>query len=210
MKAKTKRRLIHVITKKKLVKRKTSKAVLRSFLVGLATVSFGSLAFAISLNKPTVNVNVNSSGAGGVSIEAPSLAPAPTPQSANGGPAQSGRASWYAFGLPAPDALTCASRTFPRGTYLQVKDLYNSRTMICRVNDYGPEAWTGRILDLSRGSFSQIDSLGRGTIPIELRVASGPTGFNLPVEQDIFNAVVGYNLCHNSHDPHFCDAHRQD
>jgi hypothetical protein len=208
MKAKTKRRLIHVLTKKKLAKRKTSKAVLRSFLVGLATISMGSLAYAIALNKPTVSVAVHSSGAGGIQIAAP--AAPPTPQSAAGGPAQAGRASWYAFGLPAPDALTCASRTFPRGTYLQVKDLRNSRTMICLVNDYGPEAWTGRILDLSRGSYSQLEGLGSGTMPIEIRVASGPSGFNLQLEHDIFAAVVGYNLCHNQHTAQYCDQHRQD
>ena len=208
MKAKTKRKLIHILTKKKLVKKKHSKFILRNFLVGLATISMGSLAYAIALNKPTVTVPVHSSGAAGIEIQAP--AAPPTPHAAPGGPAQSGRASWYAFGLPAPDALTCASRTFPRGTYLLVKDLYNDRTMVCRVNDYGPEAWTGRILDLSRGSFSQVDNLGRGTIPIEIRVASGPSGFNLPIEANVFSAVVGYNLCHNNHDAQYCDAHRQD
>jgi rare lipoprotein A len=208
MKAKTKRRIKHVLTKKKLVKRKTSKHVLRTFLIGLATISTGSLAYAITMNKPTIDLAVHSSGPGGVRIEAP--AAAATPRSASGGPATSGRASWYALGLPQPDALTCASRTFPRGSYLQVKNLYNGRTMVCRVNDYGPEAWTGRILDLSRGSFSQLDNLGRGTIPIELRVASGPSGFNLKIEGDVFAAVVGYNLCNNSHTPEYCDQHRQD
>jgi Lytic transglycolase len=208
MKAKTKRRLIHLVHKKKLVKRKTSKKVLRTFLIGLATISMGSLSYAITLNRPNISVSVNDKG-GGTLIAAPSLAPQPTPQSASGAPAQVGRASWYAWGLPQPDALTCASRTFPRGTYLQVKDLDNGATMVCLVNDYGPEAWTGRVLDLSRGSFEQIDSLGKGTIPVQLRVAAGPTGFNLPIEKDIFTAVVGYDLCQNSHSPQFCEANRQ-
>jgi len=207
MKAKTKRRLIHILTKKKLVKKKHSKLILRNFLVGLATISMGSLAYAIALNKPTVGVAVHSSGAAGMELQA---SPAPTPRSASGGVAQAGRASWYAFGLPAPDALTCASRTFPRGTFLQVKDLNNGRTMVCLVNDYGPAAWTGRVIDLSRGSFTQVDNLGRGTIPVEIRVASGPSGFNLPIESDVFSAVVGYNLCQNSHTAQYCDAHRQD
>jgi len=210
MKAKTKRRIVHVLTKKKLVKRKTSKHVLRSFLIIVATVSMGSLAYGITLSKPVINVAVHKSGPGGLEIKAPvSLAAAPTPQSASGPAAMTGRGSWYALGLPQPDALTCASRTFPRGTYLLVKNLYNSKTMICRVNDYGPEAWTGRIIDLSRGSFSQVDSLGRGTIPVELRVASGPTGYLLPTTTDI-NALVGYNLCHADHSPGYCEQHRQD
>ena len=169
MKAKTKRKILHILTKKPLVKRKHSKLIVRNFLIGLATISFGSLAYAITLNKPEVNVAVHSGGAGGITIQAPATpTPAAAPAGSNtaaGPPAMTGRGSWYALGLPEPDALTCASRTFPRGTYLQVTDLYNGHTMVCRVNDYGPEAWTGRIIDLSRGSFTQIDSLGRGYDP---------------------------------------------
>jgi hypothetical protein len=215
MKAKTKRRVIHVLTKKKLVKRKTSKHVLRTFLVLLATISTGSLAYAITLNKPVIGVAVHTSGPGGVEIKAPAT---PRPQlavhGANGpvatGPAaNTGRGSWYALGLPQPDSLTCASRTYPRGSYLHVTNLYNGRTVICRVNDYGPEAWTGRIIDLSRGSFSQVDSLDRGTIPVELRVVGGPTGYLTPTEGDIV-ATVGYSLCSQQHDAQYCDAHRQD
>lgn len=207
MKAKTKRRVIHLLTKKKLVKKRTSRHVLRTFLIGLATLSFGSLAYGIALNKPVISVAVHSSGAGGIQIQAPVLAATPTP-GLTGGPAQSGRGSWYALGLPEPDTLTCASRTFPRGTYLQVKDLRNGNTMICQVNDYGPEAWTGRVIDLSRGSFEQVDSLGTGTISVEIRVASGPSGYH-PGSSD-FASVVGYNLCHNTHTAQYCELHRQD
>src|ERR1700752_2009647 len=109
MKAKTKRRLIHLVHKKKLVKRHTSKKVLRTFLIGLATISMGSLSYAITLNRPNISVSVNDNG-GGTLIAAPSLAPQPTPQSASGPPAEVGRGSWYAWGLPDPDAITCASR----------------------------------------------------------------------------------------------------
>jgi hypothetical protein len=210
MKAKTKRRVIHVLTKKKLVKKKTSRGVLRTFLIGLATISMGSLAYGITLGKPVVSVAVHSSGPAGIEVKAPVLAANPTPEPAGGPPAQSGRGSWYALGLPQPDAFTCASRTFPRGTYLLVKNLRNSRTVVCRVNDYGPAAWTGRVVDLSRGSFNQVDSLGTGTIPVELRVASGPTGHNLQLENDIAAAVIGYNLCHNNHSDQYCEQHRQD
>jgi rare lipoprotein A (peptidoglycan hydrolase) len=210
MKAKTKKRVIHVLTKKKLVKRKTSKHVLRTFLILVASISMGSLAYGITLNKPLVGVAIHKSGPGGVQITAPiTIAAAPAPQPASGPAATTGRGSWYALGLPEPDALTCASRTFPRGTYLLVKDLYNGHTMVCRVNDYGPETWTGRIIDLSRGSFNQIDNLGRGTIPVELRVASGPVGSLNPTEGDIA-AVVGYSVCTTAHSAQYCEIHRQD
>jgi hypothetical protein len=209
MKAKTKRRVVHVLTKKTLIKRKTSRHILRSFLVVLATISTGSLAYAITLNKPVVGIAVHTSGAGGLHISAPVILNAtPAPQSPDGPPAMTGKGSWYALGLPAPDTLTCASRTFPRGTYLLVKDLYNNHTVVCHVNDYGPEIWTGRIIDLSRGSFRAVDDLGRGTIPVELRVVSGSTGLR-PTE-DAIASVVGYAVCAKAHAATYCDAHRQD
>lgn len=208
MRAKTKKRIKHLLTKKKLVKKKTSRAFLRSFLVGMATISVGSMAYAITLNKPTVNVNVRSSGPQGVTLSAPGTPPPPPGVTALA--AARGRGSWYALGLPYPDALTCASRTFPRGTYLQVTDLNNGNKVICLVNDYGPAAWTGRVIDLSRGSFRQVDSLGTGTIPVEIRVASGPgAAADVPQAED-FTALVGYNLCVTTHDGHYCDSHRQD
>lgn len=206
MKAKTKKRLIHLVTKKRLVGRKTSKRVLRSFLVGLATISVGSLAYAITLNKPEVSVAVNSQGTA-IKLNAP----APAPAQSAGGPIQSGISSWYAFGLPEPDALTCASRTFPRGTYLRVLDVGNGRSMTCLVNDYGPAIWTGRVIDLSRGSFEQLAPLGSGTIHVQISVAT-PTSSeeNLPIFKQVYDATVGYNLCSNLHDATYCDSHRQD
>ncbi len=88
-------------------------------------------------------------------------------------PAQIGAASWYALGLAAPDALTCASTHFPRGTYLRVHDLRNGREVVCLVNDYGPAPGTHRVIDLSRGSYSALEGLGSGTMPVEIWVASG-------------------------------------
>ena len=212
MRAKTKKRIKHLLTKKKLVKKKTSRAFLRSFLVGLATISVGSMAYAITLNKPTVSVNVHSTAPGGVTLQG-TPAPAPPPvtvSSSRSLAAQHGRGSWYALGLPAPDSLTCASRTFPRGTYLKVTDLDNGNVVVCLVNDYGPAAWTGRVIDLSRGSFRQVDNLGKGTIPVDIHLASGPSGLNDNYDQNDFTALIGYNLCVTTHDGHYCDAHRQD
>ncbi len=68
--------------------------------------------------------------------------------------------SWYARGLPAPDQLTAASRDYPRGTLLLV--IHEAQWVLVRVNDYGPEAWTGRDLDLSRGAARKINLLSKG------------------------------------------------
>ena len=207
MKAKTKRRITHLLTKKKLVKRKTSRHVLRTFIITLATISTGSLAYAITITKPTVSVAVHGTSIEGRLIAAPTRTPGPTKPP--GSPDQSGKASWYALGLPEPDAITCASRTFPRGSYLQVKNLRNGRIVVCRVNDYGPEAWTGRVIDLSRGSFVQIDSLSAGTAPVEIRVVPPPTGITIPIANDIAQ-IIGYNLCRSQHPSRYCELHKQD
>ncbi len=206
MKAKTKRRLkkhLNRFTKRKLVSKSTSRKFFRSAGILLATLSMGSLAYAITLNKPVITVAVTGTNPNGRILTAP---PTPTPSRPV---SQVGRASWYALGLAAPDAITCASRTFSRGSYLEVTNDYNGKTVTCRVNDYGPEAWTGRAIDLSRGSFTQVESLSRGTIPVHIRLVSAPTGINLPIVKDL-GAIVGYSLCKQNHNGSYCELHRQD
>ena len=201
IKAKTKRKIKRIITKKSLVRRKHSKRITRGLFIAVLTACAGSLAYAAVSTHPVVEVGVHTVSPAGVVVQ-PYTKPKPA-----GAPDQSGRGSWYALGLPAPDALTCASRTFPRGTYLNVKDLHSGKTVTCLVNDYGPEAWTGRVIDLSRGSFNQVDNLGVGTIPVEIRVADGPSGLHITVPNT--TALVGYALCQNKYTAKFCDANRQ-
>lgn len=88
--------------------------------------------------------------------------------------AQSGVASWYAEGHTTangerfrPDGLTCAHRTLPFGTRVQVT--YNGRSAVCRVNDRGPFI-RGRALDLSRGMARAIGMLGAGVARVSYRV----------------------------------------
>lgn len=74
---------------------------------------------------------------------------------------QTVRASFYGAGEPLmahtasgevfrPLGLTAAHRTLPLGTLLRVA--LNDRSVIVRVNDRGPAAYTGRDLDLSLGA----------------------------------------------------------
>ena len=78
--------------------------------------------------------------------------------------------SWYASGSRTangeafnPDGLTAASKTLPFNTQVLVTNPANGKSVIVRINDRGPYV-TGRCLDLARGAFSQIASLGTGAI----------------------------------------------
>lgn len=181
---------------------------LRVTVILATTISTGSLAYAIATAKPEISLGVGTSQPQQLGAAA-TPAPTPAPSRAPGSPDQSGRASWYAYGLLEPDALTCASTTFGRGTYLRVKNTSNGRVVTCLVNDYGPEAWTGRVIDLSRGSFVELDSLSRGVLNVEIFVANGQSGLKVPMQIDLGRAV-GYDWCRLSHDSRFCETHRQD
>lgn len=208
MKAKTKRRLKHLVGKKKLLSKKHARHFGRSVFIGLVGACTASLAYAVTITHPTIDVNVHST-LDGKTITAPVVVITNTPPArVPGGPNQVGRGSWYALGLYAPDALTCASRTFPRGSYLQVTNTQNGRIVTCLVNDYGPAIYTGRVIDLSRGSFSQVANLGQGTIPVEIRLISGASSYRLPTTD--FTAVIGYSLCFENHSQSYCNLHRQD
>jgi len=110
--------------------------------------------------------------------------PAPAVQSAEAaapewspGPAHQGRASWYgsafqgsptASGEPFDmNALTAAHRTLPLGSYAQVKNLDNGRTVVVRINDRGPHA-RRREIDLSYAAAREIAMVGAGTAPVEI------------------------------------------
>jgi rare lipoprotein A len=184
------------------VKKKHSLKVARGFFVVVVALCTGSLAVALASARPSANIHVQTSLRPGTTVKG-----AAQPQ-VNPGYDQAGRGSWYALGLPAPDSLTCASRTFGRGTYLEVKNMRNGKTVICRVNDYGPEVWTGRVIDLSRGSFREVESLGAGTIPVQIRVVPAPLGINLRLP-NVVGEILGYARCSTEHDGHFCELNRQ-
>lgn len=191
----------HFATKRKLVSRKTSQRTTQIVIVLILAACTGSLTLFASSRRATLSFNLGPSLSSGSRLAGPTPPPEP-------GPDQVGEASWYALGLPAPDTLTCASTKFGRGSYLEVKNLRNGKTVTCRVNDYGPEAWTHRAVDLSRGSFRVIEDLGRGTAPVEIRLVSSPQsrGINIPID---LGQVVGYQFCHAHHNAWYCEFMRQ-
>ena len=70
----------------------------------------------------------------------------------------------------APGGLTCAHLRLPFGTRVRVTDPSTGRSVVCRVNDRGPHARLGRVLDLSRGSAARLGILGRGVVRARLAV----------------------------------------
>ena len=94
---------------------------------------------------------------------------------------ESGHASWYggqgdgfAGRLTAngeiydPEISTCAHRTLPFGTLLEVENLSSRVRTTVRVNDRGPFV-RGRILDVSRKAAGVLGMLDHGVVRIRLR-----------------------------------------
>jgi len=76
---------------------------------------------------------------------------------------QQGIASWYKYkGCP------CAASTiYPKGTKLQVTRAdAPERSVVVTVNDYGPEAWTGRTIDLDLVAFQKLGSKRSGLLTV--------------------------------------------
>lgn len=64
-----------------------------------------------------------------------------------------------------PGGLTAAHRTLPMGTKLQV--CYRGCAVV-RVNDRGPAAWTGRVLDLARDAAQAIGMSGVARVRVAI------------------------------------------
>ena len=67
------------------------------------------------------------------------------------------------------NGLTCAHKTLPFNTWLEVRNLRNGRTVIVRVNDRGPFVGN-RIIDLSLGAAKELHMIDDGVVDIEATV----------------------------------------
>ena len=83
-----------------------------------------------------------------------------------------GKASWYdqskyrSFGYKG--GMFAAHRTYPKGTKLRVARLKTGTSVIVTVNDWGPEEWTGRIIDLEKQAFQAIATTGAGEVYVSV------------------------------------------
>jgi rare lipoprotein A len=107
-------------------------------------------------------------------------------KSGGAGPSTEGIASYYHDSLAGnatasgakydPDAHTCAHRTLPFGSEVEIQDLKSGRTVRCVINDRGPFV-KGRIIDMSRAVAEELGVYGkRGLAKVKVRVLSAGSG----------------------------------
>ena len=65
-----------------------------------------------------------------------------------------------------PSGFTAAHRTLPFGSRLHVS--LGARSVVVRVNDRGPAAWTGRCLDLSQGAAAALGLTRAGVATVRI------------------------------------------
>lgn len=84
---------------------------------------------------------------------------------------------------------TCASRTLPFRTILEVMNTENNKTVIVMVNDRGPYV-ENRILDISKRSTQRIDMIEKGVIFAKIKILKRGNGtFS---EEDYNNMIREY------------------
>ncbi len=66
-------------------------------------------------------------------------------------------------------AMTAAHKTIPFDSRVRVTNLANNKSVIVRINDFGPHL-KGRIIDLSRGAAAKIDMIKTGTARVKVEV----------------------------------------
>jgi rare lipoprotein A len=94
---------------------------------------------------------------------------------------ESGLASWYGHPFHGRRTasgeiydmrgMTAAHRTMPFGTRVRVTSLDTGRSVEVRINDRGPFK-KERIIDVSYAAARALGAVGRGVIPVRLRVTA--------------------------------------
>ncbi len=69
--------------------------------------------------------------------------------------------------------LSAAHREIPLGSWVEVINLSNGRSLTVRINDRGPFV-EGRIIDLSYAAASLLGITGPGVVPVRVRLAQAP------------------------------------
>jgi len=78
---------------------------------------------------------------------------------------EDGIASWYAW----KNCLCAASRDFAKGSKVRVTRLKSGAEVVVTINDYGPEEWTGRLIDLDKVAFERLGNPRAGLIYVNVQ-----------------------------------------
>lgn len=70
--------------------------------------------------------------------------------------------------------ITAAHTSLPLPSYVEVTSLQTGRTIVVRINDRGPFAGRGRIIDLSRGAAEELGIRALGHAAVRVRVVDAP------------------------------------
>ncbi|WP_420144530.1 septal ring lytic transglycosylase RlpA family protein [Sphingobium sp.] len=70
--------------------------------------------------------------------------------------------------------VTAAHATLPLPSYVEVTAINTGKTILVRVNDRGPFAGQGRIIDLSRGAADELGIRAQGHAPVRVRFVDPP------------------------------------
>ena len=107
---------------------------------------------------------------------------------------EQGLASWY--GVPYHGRrtssgevydmhqLSAAHREIPLGSWVEVINLTNGRSLTVRINDRGPFV-EGRIIDLSYAAASLLGVIGPGVAPVRVRLSQSPQAGSGPVRYSV-------------------------
>jgi rare lipoprotein A len=91
--------------------------------------------------------------------------------------AETGMASWYGSESGTKTAsgerfvssgMTCAMRTH-NWRWVTVTVLSSGKSARCRVNDYGPAKWTGKLIDVSMGMAVALGFKRRGVAKVSVQ-----------------------------------------
>ena len=93
---------------------------------------------------------------------------------------ETGNASWYGESWNGRKTAsgeifdssknTCAHNKLKMGTIIRVTNIENGKSVTCKVNDKGGFAKYGRVLDMSKGSFSVIGNINKGVIRVKIEI----------------------------------------
>src|SRR5574337_506304 len=105
------------------------------------------------------------------------------PRAWEGASGEEGLASWYGHpyhGRRTSNGevynmyqLSAAHREIPLGSWVEVINLSNGRSLTVRINDRGPFV-DGRIIDLSYAAASLLGVTGPGVVPVRVRLTQAP------------------------------------